>query len=93
MRPLHGFIVPESLMLVPAVIMIIIKGISAVPIFHTRWVHECLMITLTTLTHMHACRHTCMYACMHTHACTHACTHTHTHIHTHTHCVHEGCGR
>ena len=55
-------------------IIIIIKRISRVPIYRTRWEHRALYNN-NTHTHTHT----------HTHTNTHTRTHAHTHAHTHTH--------
>ena len=72
--------------LVRIIIIIIIKRISRVPIYHTRWQHRALY---NNTNHTHTRRHTHTHT--HTHARMHMCTRTHTHarthvrVHTHTH--------
>ena len=72
------------------VIIIIIKGISIVPIYHKfrvqgtlQWhAHTC--VRLHTCIHAYTCTCTCMHASTHTHTLTHTHTRSHTRAHTHT---------
>ena len=63
----------------------LIKGISVVPIKHTRWELKALYNNTRTHTYMYARKHTCTHTHTHLHALVHAHTHTHTHAYTHTH--------
>ena len=53
---------------------IIIKRISRVPIYCTRWEHTALYNNTNNT-------HTSMHTCMHARTQAYACTHTHTHTH------------
>ena len=72
------------------IIIIIIKRISRVPIYRTRWEHRALYNNSNDR-HKQTDRHT--HIRTHTHSHMHANTHTHTYTHKHTHtCTHSPIG-